>query len=79
MSELLENLQVVKGQLRIPLCRMVPQFTERMPNEIDQSVMGRHLEGGYIKGQAAFYVSLENKDHQSTDVTDAIRSTWDAH
>jgi hypothetical protein len=47
-----------------------------MTNEIDLSIMGHHLEGGYIGGQAAFYVSLENKDHESTDVMDNIRSTW---
>jgi hypothetical protein len=54
---------------------MVPQFTEWMPNEINLSIMGRHLEGGYIEGQAAFYVSLENRDDQFANV----RSSWDAH
>jgi hypothetical protein len=58
---------------------MVPQFTERMPNEIDLAIMDHHLEGGYIEEQAAFYVSLENKDHKSTNVTDDIKSTWNAN
>jgi hypothetical protein len=58
---------------------MVPQFTERMQNEIDLAIMDHHLEGGYVEGQAVFYVSLEYKDQESNNVTDNNKSTWDAH
>lgn len=65
-----------KSRFNIPLCRLKGLTDVRPAMRNDIANLQRHFSnGGYIEGQAVFYVALENDDSKTADVTDDDRAS----
>lgn len=71
---------VNKSRLFIPLCRLVSLQAVRPALKGDITDLQAHfVRKGYMEGFGAFYVSLEDDEGNSANLTPAIESTWSAH
>ena len=66
-----------KSKLYIPLCRMRPLEAVRPRLKHDVAGLGAHfLSVGYMDGHGIFYVSLEDHQGKTSDVSEADVQSW---
>ena len=78
-QQVIRDLMVPGGRLRIPLCRMISMPVVRPALSPDIKKLQNDFVHGYREGAQVFYVSLTNNMGKESEVTPELRQSWSEH
>lgn len=75
-QQVIRDMMVPGGRLRIPLCRMIPMPVVRPALYQDIKKLQNDFVHGYREGAQVFYVSTTNNLGKEAEVTPELRQSW---